>query len=269
MSAEEEEDMALCLMVLARGARSKPSSLLAVAKDAVVAGKEEGKLRSRRPVVAGAGEYVYECRTCGRCFPSFQALGSHRTSHKKPRLLPTPDEETRPTPPVPEENTLTLRSPAADPTVLAIPATPPKHEAAMATAIGGSKQQQGRVHECGVCGAEFTSGQALGGHMRRHHPLVPASHTNVGVVASSEKEKSLLELDLSMPAPCDDAAEMSSFRVKEMLSRAPAASLFPVPIPIKVGQQGLTFCIKTVPPNDADSRKSPAPSALLVCDLFA
>ncbi|KAM0900620.1 hypothetical protein ACQ4PT_020468 [Festuca glaucescens] len=229
-------DMALRLMVLAHGARSEPSSLLAVAKDAVVAGKEEGKFRSRHPVDAGAGEYVNQCTTCGRCFPSFQALGGHRTSHKKLHLLPTPDGDTRPTPPVPKENTLTPRSPAADPMVLVIPATPPKHEAVMATAIGGSKQQQqqGRLHECGVCGPEFASGQALVSHMRRHRPLLPASHTNLGVVASSEKGKSLLELDLNMPAPCDDAAETTSFRAKKMSSVAPATILLPALAPALV-----------------------------------
>ncbi|KAI4385751.1 hypothetical protein MLD38_003744 [Melastoma candidum] len=29
------------------------------------------------------GYYVYECRTCNRTFPSFQALGGHRASHYK------------------------------------------------------------------------------------------------------------------------------------------------------------------------------------------
>ncbi|KAJ0979486.1 hypothetical protein J5N97_014960 [Dioscorea zingiberensis] len=28
---------------------------------------------------------VFECKTCSRQFPSFQALGGHRASHKKPR----------------------------------------------------------------------------------------------------------------------------------------------------------------------------------------
>ncbi|XP_075476026.1 zinc finger protein ZAT12-like [Primulina tabacum] len=31
---------------------------------------------------------VFECKTCNRRFPSFQALGGHRASHKKPRLAP-------------------------------------------------------------------------------------------------------------------------------------------------------------------------------------
>ncbi|KAI4993983.1 hypothetical protein ZWY2020_008296 [Hordeum vulgare] len=31
-------------------------------------------------------ERMFECKTCNRRFPSFQALGGHRASHKKPRL---------------------------------------------------------------------------------------------------------------------------------------------------------------------------------------
>lgn len=30
---------------------------------------------------------MFECKTCNRQFPSFQALGGHRASHKKPRML--------------------------------------------------------------------------------------------------------------------------------------------------------------------------------------
>ena len=38
------------------------------------------------PDPASAPERVFECKTCNRQFPSFQALGGHRASHKKPRL---------------------------------------------------------------------------------------------------------------------------------------------------------------------------------------
>ncbi|KAF0906826.1 hypothetical protein E2562_013224 [Oryza meyeriana var. granulata] len=30
---------------------------------------------------------MFECKTCNRQFPSFQALNGHRASHKKPRLV--------------------------------------------------------------------------------------------------------------------------------------------------------------------------------------
>ncbi|XP_047093490.1 zinc finger protein ZAT12-like [Lolium rigidum] len=33
-----------------------------------------------------APERAFVCKTCGRVFPSFQALGGHRASHKKPLL---------------------------------------------------------------------------------------------------------------------------------------------------------------------------------------
>ncbi|MQL87303.1 hypothetical protein Taro_019843 [Colocasia esculenta] len=32
------------------------------------------------------GRRLFRCKSCGRQFPSFQALGGHRASHKKPRL---------------------------------------------------------------------------------------------------------------------------------------------------------------------------------------
>ncbi|XP_062213482.1 zinc finger protein ZAT12-like [Phragmites australis] len=35
---------------------------------------------------ASAPERVFECKICNRQFPSFQALGGHKASHKKPRL---------------------------------------------------------------------------------------------------------------------------------------------------------------------------------------
>ncbi|XP_051228111.1 zinc finger protein ZAT5-like [Lolium perenne] len=215
---QEDEDMALCLMLLARGGKSGPSSSpVVVAAESTV---KEGKFRSRRPADDCAGEFVFECRTCGRSFPSFQALGGHRTSHKKPRLLLPPtrpltpastplsssNQKRRP-PALREEKApsplLSPRSPHAhaDPTVLAIPAI-------RAMSGASRQQQQWRVHECSVCGAEFASGQALGGHMRRHRPLVPASlDSDMGAApVISRNERSLLELlDLNMPAPCDEA----------------------------------------------------------------
>ncbi|XP_031248708.1 zinc finger protein ZAT11-like [Pistacia vera] len=71
---------------------------------------------------------VYECKTCNRQFPSFQALGGHRASHKRPRLTggDKVDGEKKPL------------------------------------------SSKPKLHECSICGQEFAIGQALGGHMRRH-----------------------------------------------------------------------------------------------------
>ncbi|KAB2010639.1 hypothetical protein ERO13_D10G223300v2 [Gossypium hirsutum] len=39
---------------------------------------------------------VFECKTCNRQFASFQALGGHRASHKKPKLLDGGSTENQP-----------------------------------------------------------------------------------------------------------------------------------------------------------------------------
>uniref|UniRef100_A0A6I9QN68 Zinc finger protein ZAT8 n=2 Tax=Elaeis guineensis var. tenera TaxID=51953 RepID=A0A6I9QN68_ELAGV len=38
---------------------------------------------------------MYECKTCNRRFPTFQALGGHRTSHMRPRGRRNPVEQTK------------------------------------------------------------------------------------------------------------------------------------------------------------------------------
>jgi hypothetical protein len=42
---------------------------------------------------------AFVCKTCDRQFPSFQALGGHRASHKKPRLMAGDLFHNRPTSP--------------------------------------------------------------------------------------------------------------------------------------------------------------------------
>ncbi|XP_006663123.1 zinc finger protein ZAT8-like [Oryza brachyantha] len=84
----------------------------------------------------------FQCRTCGRRFSTFQALGGHRTSHKRPRVR-------------------------ADGLELLLGARPGK-------AGGGGRASSPVVHRCDMCGKVFSTGQALGGHMRRHRPLVAA-----------------------------------------------------------------------------------------------
>ncbi|XP_051177435.1 zinc finger protein ZAT7-like [Lolium perenne] len=83
----------------------------------------------------GAGEFA--CKTCGRSFPTFQALGGHRTSHLRGR------------------HGLALAL-AGD------------HYSLEPKKTTSDDQKPAAVHQCHVCGLTFEMGQALGGHMRRH-----------------------------------------------------------------------------------------------------
>ncbi|PKA59379.1 Zinc finger protein ZAT5 [Apostasia shenzhenica] len=169
-TTEEEEDMANCLILLAQGRSAAPS----------------GKFTTRTS--GKAGFYVYKCKTCSKCFPSFQALGGHRASHKKPKFSPAP----APAPPTIDEDSIQL-------SINSFSEPPDPAPAAAAGSGGGSGSGKQKVHECSICGSEFSSGQALGGHMRRHRPSNIAEQP-----PEARKEKSPLSLDLNLPAPSDE-----------------------------------------------------------------
>ncbi|KAE8711388.1 hypothetical protein F3Y22_tig00110294pilonHSYRG00025 [Hibiscus syriacus] len=59
-----------------------------------------------------------------------------------------------------------------------------------------------KIHECSICGSEFSSGQALGGHMRRHRTAAAATSNGDEI-----KPGNILSLDLNLPAPEDDLRE--------------------------------------------------------------
>lgn len=112
---------------------------------------------------------VFECKTCTRKFTSFQALGGHRASHKRSKLM------TR-------DNSLLSGQSSSKPKV--------------------------KTHECSICGLEFGIGQALGGHMRRHRGVNGGDTTNestVKITTKSMSSKVNLCLDLNLtPLENDD-----------------------------------------------------------------
>jgi C2H2-type zinc finger len=84
-----------------------------------------------------------------------------------------------------------------------------------------------KIHQCTICGTKFTSGQALGGRMRRHRNPTTASKaaSSKGVAPDTdlkneieileENETNPLTLDLNLPAPLDEKrATILSFSPK-------------------------------------------------------
>ncbi|KAJ0798291.1 putative transcription factor C2H2 family [Helianthus annuus] len=115
----EEEYLALCLMLLARG---NPSATVS------------------------PPHHAYACTVCNKTFPSYQALGGHKASHRKN----IPDDH-------PSTSTTT--------SVL---------------------KPSGKSHECSICHRCFPTGQALGGHKRRHYDGGSSGVTTSDGAASSQ-----------------------------------------------------------------------------------
>uniref|UniRef100_A0A8R7PC72 C2H2-type domain-containing protein n=1 Tax=Triticum urartu TaxID=4572 RepID=A0A8R7PC72_TRIUA len=150
----EEEYLALSLLMLSRGVRGEV---------------EDGGFGGVKGVGAAPTKAQgYECSVCGKVYASYQALGGHKTSHRKP-----------PTPP-----------------------------AASASAGGdeasGGAPVEAKVHQCSLCHRTFPSGQALGGHKRLHYEGGAAGDgTGKDKEAAKAKAKAaalLRDFDLNLPA---------------------------------------------------------------------
>ncbi|XP_059625249.1 zinc finger protein ZAT11-like [Cornus florida] len=116
-------------------------------------------LLSRVGETASTSGRVFECKTCNRQFSSFQALGGHRASHKRPKMM------------------------AGELVIDQFPGSPAKP----------------KTHECSICGQEFPIGQALGGHMRRHRPVSNHStEEEVVLDMKKSSSKRVLSLDLNL-----------------------------------------------------------------------
>lgn len=121
----EEEYLALCLIMLARG------------------GGDAATTSTSEPPTL---KLSYKCSVCNKAFPSYQALGGHKASHRKSAA---------------------------------------ESSAATATAANENNNHHtltsstsGRTHECSICHKTFPTGQALGGHKRCHYEGGNSANTN-------------------------------------------------------------------------------------------
>ncbi|KAL0736686.1 hypothetical protein Bca4012_012896 [Brassica carinata] len=205
-TTDEDQDMANCLMLLSQGHKAKGSG------DHLSTQKTDF-LSYKKPLASlGLGlEGIYQCKTCDKSFHSFQALGGHRASHKKPKLgaiVLKCDEK---------------KSSSAVETVEAAGVVG-SFLSLQVTSSDGNKKLE-KTHECSICKAEFSSGQALGGHMRRHRGLTLNANVTSSHHQESIRPKNFLELDLNLPAPEDESKFVFASKDQIILFTATSNSL--------------------------------------------
>ncbi|VAH44136.1 hypothetical protein VPH35_028006 [Triticum aestivum] len=198
---KEQEDVALCLLMLSRdstgGMRGSPAPKQAHlprngygynsdddsalfqygdAKTKSVAKSKKRRtshyaLNSASPKQRGeaapppAKRTRYECPGCGRVFSSYQALGGHRASHKRINTSCSAPKAAPAAAPAPEPSVDTYTSFGT----LSPSASP--DSVAIGIGAGSNKKPaaaEAEKFECPVCFRVFGSGQALGGHKRSH-----------------------------------------------------------------------------------------------------
>lgn len=129
---------------------------------------------------------VYTCTVCNKAFASYQALGGHKASHRKLNGTTTSDTNS-----------------------------------ATTSAATTATTTSGRTHECSICHRCFPSGQALGGHKRRHYDGGKNATSSSGVTTSEgvgSTNSHHRGFDLNVPA----MPEMwSAFRDEEVESPHP------------------------------------------------
>ncbi|KAJ0244218.1 hypothetical protein HA466_0188850 [Hirschfeldia incana] len=225
---EEAQDMANCLILLAQGhslphhnlSHQQPQTkqLMGSCQESANNNNNSNAYRSSSKrfletsssngtTTSGgrAGYYVYQCKTCDRTFPSFQALGGHRASHKKPKAAPSLHDVKKSI----YNDTVSLH-------LNNVVTTTPNSNNNHRSLVVYGRESNSKVHECGICGAEFMSGQALGGHMRRHRGAVVAAAATPPAA-------------LALPATANTALTLSPMSFRQM-SDGP---VFPVQAPVK------------------------------------
>ncbi|XP_060212637.1 zinc finger protein ZAT11-like [Lycium barbarum] len=74
----------MVVLPMKRERESEFDSITAMANYLMLFSRQENHFDT---ILNNSPSRVFECKTCNRQFSSFQALGGHRASHKKPRLM--------------------------------------------------------------------------------------------------------------------------------------------------------------------------------------
>ncbi|KAJ8773235.1 hypothetical protein K2173_028412 [Erythroxylum novogranatense] len=193
----EEEYLALCLVMLARGGNTSASTSTSSPPHHRYSSPTQAL-----PTISSEQKLSYKCTVCNKAFPSYQALGGHKASHRKNAGFSEDHQST---------------------------------STATATTSATASNGVGRIHECSICHKTFPTGQALGGHKRCHYDggagaaeksgATSAASEGVGSTTTHQSQSltvSHREFDLNLPALPEFASDLLTSGDDEVMSPLPA-----------------------------------------------
>ncbi|XP_057729792.1 zinc finger protein ZAT10-like [Arachis stenosperma] len=177
-NCSEEEYLALCLIMLARGTTTIPTvTATATAVQSKPPCSPAPSVDESAPIPTA--NLTYKCSVCNKAFSSYQALGGHKASHRKFATAAVGGEDHHST-----------------------------SSAVTNSSVSKASNGGGKAHECSICHKSFPTGQALGGHKRCHYDggaAASASAAAGSAVTASEGVGSThtvshRDFDLNLPA---------------------------------------------------------------------
>ncbi|OIV91137.1 hypothetical protein TanjilG_30359 [Lupinus angustifolius] len=211
----EEEYLALCLIMLAQsGNDNNKTDSPGKEKTESTSSKSQPpqQQKEEQESLPAIKVMSHRCSVCNKAFPSYQALGGHKASHRKSL----------------SENGTAVTTVAAT-------------NNSTSTAIATKK-----LHECSICHKSFPTGQALGGHKRCHYEgginnnnsnvntnnssAVTAITSSEGGGASSHRHR---DFDLNLPAPLTEFLEPARFHGEKKVKIFEQEVESPLPVTAK------------------------------------
>ncbi|CAA2999077.1 zinc finger ZAT10-like [Olea europaea subsp. europaea] len=215
---DDDEFLALSLIMLSRGTpcaaaettsetkydiKPAPTTTKRMTAEKILIPSEEKKQIKSSPSSTGAvaqPQNTYNCSVCNRAFSSYQALGGHKASHG-------------------------IKNSSATST-----ASKDGHLSPSTSIVTASNTPYlnltGKHHECSICHKVFPTGQALGGHKRRHYEGVigggnkSSITSSEGTVAAARSQSqsyshTVRDFDLNLPASLEISLDLIPFRPEE------------------------------------------------------
>ena len=189
---------------LPKPALNKQDDYLAICLAALASRTERGQRQVGAggkwcPRPAPAEDLRFCCTVCGKAFASYQALGGHKSSHRKP--------------------------PTGEHYVVAVAVSAGQASSDETGASSGGSNNG--PHRCTICRKSFATGQALGGHKRCHYWDGTSVSMSVSLSASvsASGSSALRNFDLNL-LPLPESTGMKRWsEEEEVQSPLPAKKL--------------------------------------------